>query len=1117
MDSGEMAFEGSRPDPMTARASEFDSADPDQTLILKRVPLGGDEWTADEALDPEFTRARASGEYRIRAEIARGGMGTIYAGEDQQLARQVAVKVGRLRSSDADLRFEQEAKVLAQLDHPNIVPVYALGVDAQGRPFYSMKLVKGRTLQAILDALKNGDKEVVREFPVSVRLSIFRKACDAVAYAHSKRILHRDLKPENIMVGQYGEVLVMDWGLAKVQDGASEAVGAELGAASVPEADSSPDLTVEGQVMGTPQYMSPEQARGAVNGLDERTDIYALGGILYALLALRPPVEGVSLDEVLTRVKSGRIRPMTTELEGRKVVPRPLSMDGLVPRPLQAVTRKAMALERERRYRTVRELEAEVDAYQSGFATIAEEAGAWREFVLFVRRHRALASMIGLFLVASGFFTVRFRIEQQHALRKEREAMGLFEKSEAAMQNTRLKAAKAQIALAEFAEESLDAEQMHAALSGVPEDLRDPVWEYLDARTQSVDLKIQAPTREPWLEVESLPKVPETVLGIQTDGQLSTIHVVTGKVTPLWKAEKKGAHLKSMTLSFEGDRLALIWINGGFLEAEIRNLETGKIEGSPVCARMDVRNDKGLHSRNRVLCQLSRDTFLLWTNSQIRVCHLEAWDIATGKPLWNLQDVRAFQMGTGGSAVWVLNTAGDLEQISVREGVVRAKKTGGPSYTDYTVPGGTLIAPDASWVTAARQFTYHRSLDFFDLKKSALQWSAHQEAGHSEFVQYDANSRVFAVARKRSILGRILEIRDAATGGLIRSHPYLVSSKQDNPFRRIAVTSGAFATALQNHVLVWNTESQCRPVAQLPPSGRCVDGGQSVVYAESSGADQSLVLRDMQGALRGKLAVEQIGGSLSGVFSVNRAGTQFVMGNYGGFSAFALEQGSLRPLWTLKSGNPNQKYLGPEHPFAIHPEADRLWVEDKILEFSSGRELVTLETGSETFLGLRPARHRCGDWVGSRHLVVSLLMRPEAEGAEERCLALWNTETGVMETKTDAPSVNTLGVSPDRRWIAEGGIDKRIRIRSGTDLKVRQEFRAHDTGVTCVVWHPHRPLLVSYAKGSLRIWNSDTWKMVEEIRMGGAEAVLEIPEDGRRLCVTTKSRLFVYEPAAFRD
>jgi serine/threonine protein kinase len=148
-------------------------------------------------------------------EIARGGMGQIYFGEDPQLERQVAVKVSSISEDGEDPRFSKEAKVLAQLAHPNIVPIHNIGMDTQGRPFYSMKLVKGRTLQAVLNLIRDGDAVAVKDYPRATLLTIFRKVCDAMMFAHSKGILHRDLKPENIMVGEYGEVLVMDWGWQK--------------------------------------------------------------------------------------------------------------------------------------------------------------------------------------------------------------------------------------------------------------------------------------------------------------------------------------------------------------------------------------------------------------------------------------------------------------------------------------------------------------------------------------------------------------------------------------------------------------------------------------------------------------------------------------------------------------------------------------------------------------------------------------------------------------------------------------------------------------------------------------------------------------------------------------
>jgi len=164
----------------------------------------------------EHVRAVPSGDYALVKAIAKGGMGEIHLARDGELKREVAVKVSTVSVGAEDPRFRKEAEVLANLAHPNIVPIYNLGVDSAGRPFYSMKLVKGRTLQSVLNAVREGEDAAVAEFTRAKLLMVFRKVCDAMAFAHSKGVLHRDLKPENVMVGEYGEVLVMDWGLAKV-------------------------------------------------------------------------------------------------------------------------------------------------------------------------------------------------------------------------------------------------------------------------------------------------------------------------------------------------------------------------------------------------------------------------------------------------------------------------------------------------------------------------------------------------------------------------------------------------------------------------------------------------------------------------------------------------------------------------------------------------------------------------------------------------------------------------------------------------------------------------------------------------------------------------------------
>jgi serine/threonine protein kinase len=344
--------------------------------------------------------APLQGAYKLVKEIARGGMGQIYFGEDPQLKRHVTIKVSSLAEHGMDPRLAKEAEVLAQLAHPSIVPVYNIGMDGQRRPYYSMKLVKGRTLQAVLNDLKKGDAATQREYPLPALLTIFRKVCDAMAFAHSKGFLHRDLKPENIMVGEYGEVLVMDWGLAKQIGTAQERTGS-----TCTGTHGDMGMTIEGEVIGTPLYMSPEQAEGMVSGLDERSDIYSLGGILYALLTLRAPIEGSTLNEVLTKVKGGQISAMITQHKGTKVeVGTPIAMERKVPEALQAVTLKAMARERDKRYASVEAFAADIEAYQNGFATQAEEAGAFKRLRLWVGRNKVLTgSAAAMLTVVSGF------------------------------------------------------------------------------------------------------------------------------------------------------------------------------------------------------------------------------------------------------------------------------------------------------------------------------------------------------------------------------------------------------------------------------------------------------------------------------------------------------------------------------------------------------------------------------------------------------------------------------------------------------------------------------------------------------------------------------------------
>ena len=247
-------------------------------------------------------------------EIARGGMGEVYAARDTHLDRDVAVKVlqARLAGTAAERRFADEARITGQLQHPGIPPVYDLGTLPDGRPYLAMKLVKGDTLDALLKA----------DGPGGHWLGVFEGLCQAVAYAHAHGVIHRDLKPANVMVGAFGEVQVMDWGLAKLL-----ASRGREGTADDPEATTDvrtaiqsqrdgADLTRAGSVLGTPAYMAPEQAIGAVDRLDRRTDVFGLGAILCVMLTGKSPFVGGDAESTRQLAARGKLEDAVARLSG---------------------------------------------------------------------------------------------------------------------------------------------------------------------------------------------------------------------------------------------------------------------------------------------------------------------------------------------------------------------------------------------------------------------------------------------------------------------------------------------------------------------------------------------------------------------------------------------------------------------------------------------------------------------------------------------------------------------------------------------------------------------------------------------------------------------------------
>lgn len=349
--------------------------------------------------------------YKEGRQIGQGGMGAVLRVLEGNLCRRVAKKVilGEANSS-AIKRFVTEARITGQLEHPNIVPVHEFARDEYGQLYFTMKMIEGKSLENVLDEVAERNES----YSLFSLLQIFMKICDAISFAHSKHVIHRDLKPDNVMIGKFGEVLVVDWGLAKRldQEDADETmtIGSEGYAGR----------TLEGDVIGTPSYMPPEQAEGEIDGIDERSDIFALGAILYKILTFEPPYSGTMIYNILAKA-----------IRGEFVSPIEKAPENFIPPEVESICMKAMALKKRDRYQQVSDLVEDVQSHLDGRLVRAHRYSFVEKMGRFFHKYWKVFGVVGLVLVLVSFLVIAMLKISERFRQAEQEKKAMIEKREA--------------------------------------------------------------------------------------------------------------------------------------------------------------------------------------------------------------------------------------------------------------------------------------------------------------------------------------------------------------------------------------------------------------------------------------------------------------------------------------------------------------------------------------------------------------------------------------------------------------------------------------------------------------------------------------------------------------